>query len=184
SFTRRALISETTERGKQMSYSYMITNREDVNGTSPDDTQPLPGGELWFYFSNVGPNDTNAADYDLTPDADGEPSVSPPADFLADLQTDLDATVTNNTAQLAIFIHGLANSFASGINDTGTIGQGLAQAGYGGLVIGFSWPSYGLFDSVVDYSGVRQNIDGSLESFGNLLALVQTLRAGRAAGVS
>ena len=31
-----------------MSKSYMITNRQDVNGTSPSDTQPLPGGELFY----------------------------------------------------------------------------------------------------------------------------------------
>ena len=167
-----------------MSNSYMITNRQDVNGTSPADTQPLPGGELWFYLSTTGPHDITAADYNLTPDAEGKASVSPPADFLADLQADLNATVTNNTAQLVIFIHGLANSFASGIYDTGTLGAGLAQAGYGGLVIGFSWPSYGLFDSVVDYSGVRQNINGSLASFSSLLEMVQTLRAGLASGVN
>lgn len=167
-----------------MSNSYMITNRQDVNGTSPDDTQPLPGGELWFYLSTAGPHDTNAADYNLTPDAGGKASVSPPADFLAELQADLNATVANDTAQLVIFIHGLANSFASGIDDTGTLGAGLAQAGFGGLVIGFSWPSYGLFDSVVDYGGVRQNINGSLASFASLLETIQTLRAGLASGVS
>lgn len=167
-----------------MSKSYMITNRQDVNGTSPADTQPLPGGELWFYLSTTGPNDTNAANYQLTAGAGGKASVAPPSDFLACLQADLDATVTDNTAQLVVFIHGLANSFASGVDDTGTLGQGLAQANYGGLVIGFSWPSYGLFDSVIDYSGVRQNINGSLESFGSLLAMVQTLRAGLAGGVN
>ncbi|HKS29431.1 MAG TPA: alpha/beta hydrolase [Pyrinomonadaceae bacterium] len=167
-----------------MSNSYMITNRKDVNGTSSSDTQPLPDGQLWFYLSTTGPNDTNAADYSLTKDAGGEPSVSPPADFLADLQADLNATVTNNTAQLVIFIHGLADSFAQGVYDTGTIGAGLAQAGSGALVIGFSWPSYGLFDSVLDYKGVRRNINNSLESFSSLLAMVQTLSAGLASGVS
>lgn len=167
-----------------MSNSYMITNRQNVNGTSPADTQPLPSGELWFYLSTTGPNDTNAADYNLTKDAGGKASVSPPADFLADLQADLNATVTNNTAQLSIFIHGLANSFAQGISDTGTIGAGLAQAGSGGLVIGFSWPSYGLFYSVLDYKGVRENINNSLDSFSSLLAMVQTLSAGLASGVT
>ncbi|HEV7892643.1 MAG TPA: alpha/beta hydrolase [Pyrinomonadaceae bacterium] len=167
-----------------MSNSYMITNRQDVNGTSRDDTNPLTGGELWFYLSDAGPNDTNVADFSLTPDAEGQPSVSPPDDFLADLLADLNATVTNDTAQLVIFIHGLANSFASGVDDTGTIGAGLAQAGFGGLVIGFSWPSYGLFDSVVDYGDVRENIDGSLESFASLLEMVQTLRAGLDGGAS
>jgi hypothetical protein len=139
---------------------------------------------LWFYLSNAGPNDANAADYNLTPDAEGKASVSPPADFLADLLADLNATVTNNTAQLVIFIHGLANSFASGVDDTGTIGGGLARAGFGGLVIGFSWPSYGLFDSVTDYGGVRQNINGSPESFASLLEMVETLRAGLDGGAS
>ncbi|MFL6336901.1 MAG: alpha/beta hydrolase [Pyrinomonadaceae bacterium] len=167
-----------------MSNSYMITNRQDVTGTSPDNTLPLPSGELWFYLSTDGPHDTNVADYQLTADAKGQASVSPPADFLAALQADLDATITNNSAQLVIFIHGLANSFASGINDTGTLGAGLAQADFGGLVIGFSWPSYGLFDSVVDYEGVRQNINDSLENFASLLSLVQTLRAGLAGGVA
>lgn len=167
-----------------MSKSYMITNRQDVNGTSPSDTQPLPGGELWFYLSTNGPNDTNAADYQLTAGAGGKASVAPPADFLADLQADLNATVTNNTAQLVIFIHGLANSFTSGVYDVGTLGAGLAQQGFGGLVIGFSWPSYGLFDSVIDYMGVRQNINDSLASFASLLAMVQTLRAGLAGGAS
>ena len=167
-----------------MSKSYMITNRQDVNGTSPSDTRPLPGGELWFYLSTSGPHDTNAADYKLTTGAGGKASTSPPADFLADLQADLNATVTNDTAQLVIFIHGLANSFASGIYDTGTLGTGLAQAGYGGLVIGFSWPSYGLFESVVDYGGVRKNINGSLESFASLLAMIPTLNAGLPGGAN
>lgn len=167
-----------------MSKSYMITNRQDVNGTSSDNTSPLTGGELWFYLSDTGPNDTNASDYNLTNDANGKPSVSPPADFLADLLTDLNATVTDNTAQLVVFIHGLANSFASGVDDTGTIGAGLANAGFGGLVIGFSWPSYGLFDSVIDYAGVRSNINGSLESFASLFEMVQTLRAGLDGGAN
>jgi hypothetical protein len=168
-----------------MPNSYMITNRQDVNGTSPDDTQPLPGGGLWFYLSDAGANDTNATDYGLTPDANGQASVSPPADFLSALQADLNATVTNDTAQLVIFIHGLANSFSSAIDGTGTLGAGLAQAaGFGGLVIGFSWPSFALFDSVVYYGKVRENINGSLESFASLFETVQTLRAGLPAGAN
>jgi len=166
-----------------MSNSYMITNRQDVNGTQPDNTSPLLGGELWFYLSGT-PNDPTASDYRLTPEAGEKPSVSPPADFLTDLLGDLKATVTNNTAQLVIFIHGLANSFASAINDTGTIGTGLKDAGFGGLVIGFSWPSYGIFDSIIDYAGVRQNINGSLESFASLWEMVQTLRAGLDSGTN
>ena len=167
-----------------MSKSYMITNRQDVSGTSRSDTNPLPGGELWFYLSTAGANDTNAADYALTPDANGQASAAAPADFLADLQADLNATVSNNTAQLVIFIHGLANSFASAIVDTGTLGAGLARQGFGGLVIGFSWPSYALVDSVVDYGDIRQNINDSLASFTNLFGMVGALRAGLAGGVS
>jgi esterase/lipase superfamily enzyme len=73
-----------------------------------------------------------------------------------------------------------------------TLGSGLQQyANYYGLVISFDWPSYGELDSSIYYSSspysfpptktfgtVRDNINGTVGAFGNLITMLQQIQSG------
>ena len=102
--------------------------------------------------------------------------------FLSDLQTDLASTVDENgNANLAVYIHGLGNTFDRCDRGNSRVWFRARQpGGVNGLLIGFDWPSYGTVVSaiasyyattqinwpVVNTSGtIRDNTNGSVNSF-------------------
>src|SRR5215211_7138825 len=109
--------------------------------------------------------------------------------FLAALAADLNLTVdAKGHANLAVYIHGLGNTYEDAITATADFGTALATLGnYQGLLIGFSWPSYG--ETVAGLSSyyatgrppqytagtIRDNINGSVESFGALIHMLLSL---------
>jgi esterase/lipase superfamily enzyme len=108
---------------------------------------------------------------------------------LAALAADLNQTVdAKGHANLAVYIHGLGNTYDDAISATADFGTALATFGnYNGLLIGFSWPSYG--ETVAGLSSyyatgqppqftsgtIRDNINGSVESFGALIHMLLSL---------
>jgi esterase/lipase superfamily enzyme len=163
------------------SNSYIVTNRNDPYTWFPDSTYyvvPLPAGELSF--------STAGSPYDQSPD-DYSDVTSSSDEFMSQLQADLEKTVdANGQANLAIYIHGLGNTYDDAITGTAALGSALFGSGYTGLVIGFSWPSYSdLVAPLASYyatsrppqstSGtIRDNINGSTGSF---VTLIQALLA-------
>ena len=160
--------------------SYFITNRNDPETIWVDSTTVVVPGPLSYYLSNT-PYDQSTDDYNAI-------SWS---SFLSDLKTDLASTVDENgNANLAVYIHGLGNTFDDAIEETAAFGSALASpGGFNGLVIGFDWPSYGTAVSalasyyattginwpVVNTSGtIRDNINGSIKSF---VTVIQNLLA-------
>ena len=183
--------NEVVESEMVFSNSYMITNRAnpslDTNTSYTNDTTaivPLPAGELSFYMADA-PYDTTPGDYDSV----GWTS------FSQALINDLNKTGSNGVKNITIFIHGLDTEWPQSFYDLGMYGQGLQANGYEGLVIGFSWPSYAdrptfsihLEDQLAYYAtsyiqtassgSIRDNINGSVESFYNLLDTVMGLKS-------
>lgn len=163
--------------------SYIITNRNDPYTLFPDSQSyvvPLPAGELYFSTSPYT-YDQYSEDYSwVTQDS---------SDFINALTTDLSKTIdSNGHANLAVYIHGLGNTYDDAISATANFGMGLAVTGdYNGLVIGFSWPSYSeLVAGESSYyatsyppqntSGtIRDNINGSVLSFYNMIQMLLNL---------
>jgi len=167
------------------SNSYMITNRATPGTTTFQDIKPLSGANassLWWYMS-PNPNDPTVANY--SPQS-SNPTTGPPPSFQTDLIAQLKALPK---PQLALYIHGLGNTWSDAVNETGLLGQYLANAEFPGLVIGFSWPSYNEGDSAGAYASeyafpppgtsgtIRDNIGGSYESFGNLMSFLENMMA-------
>lgn len=155
--------------------SYLITNRNDPKTYLVDSQTIVIPGPTSIYLSNTP--------YDQSPD---DYSTADPTDFFSELETDLASTVdANGNANLAVYIHGLGNTFDDAITETAAFGSALASpGGYGGLLIAFDWPSYSFFvaEEVSYYattpinwpvqtsSGtIRDNINGSIDSFVNLI---------------
>ncbi len=151
--------------------SYFITNRNDPTTIWVDSSSVVIPGPLSYYISNT-PYDQETDDY----------STTNWNAFLSNLETDLRSTVDENgNANLAVYIHGLGNTFDDAITEAAAFGSALASpGGYGGLLIAFSWPSYGTAVSalasyyattqinwpVVNTKGtIRDNINGSIASF-------------------
>ncbi len=151
--------------------SYFITNRNDPTTLWVDSKSIVVPGPLTYYLAN-NPYDQSADDY----------SSVDPGEFLSNLETELQSTVdANGKANLVVYIHGLGNTFDEAITETAAFGSYLASPGeYGGLVIGFDWPSYSMFVAelanyyattqinwpVKNTSGtIRDNINGSVDSF-------------------
>lgn len=161
-------------------YSYMITNRRYPTAII-DPQSPLDGNALWWYVSTAQANDPDYQDFQsLSTDAQAD---APPK-FLSAVVTELQ-NQHSATPNLTLFIHGLDTDWSRAVSDTATLGANLAgMAGYGGLVIGFSWPSMGELD-LVEYADAfpqpattgtaRGNIISSLDSFGSLIAFTQQL---------
>jgi len=160
--------------------SYFITNRNDPETILVDSRSVVIPGPLSYYMSN--------AQYDQSPD---DYSASDSSNFFTQLESDLQATVdANGNANLAVYIHGLGNTFDDAITETAAFGSALGiTGGYGGLLIAFDWPSYGTLVSalasyyattpinwpVVNTKGtIRDNINGSIDSF---VAVVKSLVA-------
>lgn len=155
--------------------SYMITSRAEPTSLLGQD--PLSGNELWWYES-TSPNDT---DYEHFNANSRSATTAPPTSFTADIQAQLGA---QTKPSLTIFIHGLDCFWKDAVLYTGQLGANLAQAGYEGLVIGFSWPSNGPDDLVHYATGyppqakqgtVRGNILLSVGSFGSLMSWLREL---------
>src|SRR5271163_987661 len=168
--------------------SYILTTRDRPPATSKSQTFPLPNGALWWYTApeQYDPEVAAYAAVGL------QPSASPPPAFLAVLESDLQIAITNGFPQLTLVIHGLANLFGDSIAELAALGGGLQQyAQYYGLVISFDWPSYDEIDSFLpsNYAplpyrfppsttsgSIRGNINGSVQSFGTLIAMLQQLQ--------
>jgi hypothetical protein len=167
--------------------SYIITARGLPSSTYYLNIAPLPDNKLWFY--------TAPGQYD--PDASKYGPVSPasqalPQPFLDLLTADLTVAAANGCPQLTVIIHGLGNLFTDAVAEMTTLGSGLQQyAKYYGLVISFDWPSYGELDSSIYYSSspyyfpptntsgtVRDNINGTVGAFGNLITMLQQIQRG------
>jgi len=163
--------------GVPFASSYMITNRATPFARTRASIVPLPPGELTFF--------TAAGAYQASQvHARYQPTSA--QSFIASLRSDLNAQPTARKS-LAIYIHGLGNLLNDALATTATFGCALAQpqqgfsTGYTGLVIGFSWPSYGSAESAVFYASnppnppsgtIRDNILGSVDSF---VSMVQQL---------
>ena len=166
--------------------SYMVTNRTDpTSGTQ----SPLSGSALWWYLS-PNPKDQNPDNF---VNQSTSPSSTPPATFSDAITAQLQAM---SRPSLTVFVHGLdclwvpsAVTKTNAVMYTGLLGQNLANAGYGGLVIGFSWPSNGPLDALqyadgypptVPASGwdARGNILRSVDSFAALFRWIAQLAAG------
>ena len=167
--------------GVPFAFSYMITNRNNPWATARSAIVPAPPGSLSFYTaSGAYRSDVPRLRYQSTT----------LQTFLSRLRADLNRQ-PGIRKSLALFIHGLGSLFSHAIVETAAFGcalaksQGAAAPGYPGLVIGFSWPSYGLVDSTAFYASnppsppsgtIRDNILGSRESFVSLMQILDGLR--------
>jgi esterase/lipase superfamily enzyme len=160
--------------------SYFITNRNDPTTIWVDSASYVIPGPLLYYTSST-PYDQTTDDY----------STIDWPDFLKNLEADLASTVdASGHANLAVYIHGLGNTFDGSITEAAAFGCALASpGGFGGLLIAFDWPSYGtLVSALASYyattginwpvqntSGtIRDNINGSVDSF---VTVIQNLLA-------
>ena len=121
-------------------YSYMITNRTYPWSTWSEYIYPTAAGTL-FYFMAPGANNINAADY-LQINNNAVPPPMP-SSVQSSLEADIESTGPRGQRQVTLYIHGLANYLTDACGELGQFGQNLAAQGYKGLLIGFSWPSYG-----------------------------------------
>ncbi len=165
--------------------SYVITARVSPSSTYYANIAPLPNNELWFYTAQgqYVPEATNYAP--VSPASQG-----PPQAFLDLLAVDLNTAVANGCPQLTVIIHGLGTLFADAVTEMTALGNGLQQyANYCGLVISFDWPSYGELDSSIYYASspysfpptktsgtVRDNINGTVGAFRNLITMLQQIQ--------
>ena len=162
------------------SYSYMITNRAMPFATSGASIVPGAPGSLTFFTAPGAYQSQNPmTNYvEVTQDV-----------FLERLKADLAKAQGSRSLHLGIYVHGLGNYLTDAMTETAQFGCNLAVAGgYPGLLIGFSWPSYGVFDSGLYYategppppplipqrSGtIRDNILGSRSSFAAMVKLLE-----------
>ena len=129
-----------------ISYSYMITNRAYTWDQYAYWTYPVapPGNN--FYFVAPGANNSNPNVYQqIGPGAAG----SMPPSFQSQLEFDIVEAVRGGGPEVTVYIHGLAYHLSDACNTLGWFGTNLAALPqpYKGLLIGFSWPSYGDYES-------------------------------------
>ncbi len=162
-----------------ISNSYMVTNRAYPWEGWSTYIYPLP---LWdnFYFLAPGANNPNWQQYKNGPNSTGPM----PSSYQSALEADIASAVQSGGRQVTVFIHGLSYVLSDACERLGTYGRNLASQGYKGLLIGFSWPSYGSVDSYLYYGSrpysfppkppgygtIRDNIQGSTKSLLNLLS--------------
>ena len=165
--------------GAQISNSYMVTNRAYPWEEWSTHIYPLPIRDN-FYFLAAGANNPNWQQYKNGPNSTG----SMPSSYQSALEADIASAVQSGGRQVTVFIHGLSYVLSDACERLGTYGQNLALQGYKGLLIGFSWPSYGSVDSYLyygsrpysfppkppEYGTIRDNIQGSTKSLLNLLS--------------
>lgn len=163
------------------SYSYMVTNRAMPFETDEKNTVPAAPGDLIYYNADGPYQGKNVETNYLEVDA---------ATFYSRLRADLAKAKFGGDTHLALYVHGLGNTFSGALTEAAQFGCKLANdASYPGLVIGYSWPSYDIHDSLLNYAtiappppplmpqrsgSIRDNILGSRTSFNNLLNEIQT----------
>jgi hypothetical protein len=165
-----------------ISNSYMITNRANTWDQYAYWTYPVapPGNN--FYFVAPDANNSNSKAYQqIGPGSAG----SMPPGFQSQLEADIVAAVQGGGPEVTVYIHGLAYHLCDACETLGHFGAGLAALPkpYKGLLIGFSWPSYGDYESwkyygplpysfppTTDSETIRGNINGSTASLLNLLS--------------
>lgn len=170
-----------------MANSYMITNRNQPAATSFWKIVPLSGNQvasLWWYMANGAYNQTPA---DYIQQA-SNPSQTPPSNFQNAIVAQLKA---QTTPRLVAYIHGLGDLWNNAIISSALFASNLATlptfgGGYTGLLVGFSWPSYNEIESDAAYGtswpsektsgSIRDNINGSVQSFGSLISWLQNMR--------
>lgn len=162
-------------------YTYMITNRATPYATTKDDIVPGAPGSLTFW--------TAPGTYQST-STEGTYEEVTQAVFLERLAADLALASSAGKLHLGLYVHGLGNTFTDALSEAATFGCALATSGsWPGLLIGFSWPSYDLFDSAGYYAttgppppplvpqtsgSIRDNVLGSRQSFDALIQLLET----------
>lgn len=167
--------------GVPFAYSYMVTNRATPFAASESQIVPAAPGTLTFF--------TAAGAYQSSDPQKNYQQVTQEV-FLTRLAADLARTKTNGSQHLGVYVHGLGNLLTDAMTETAQFGCSLAGSGpWPGLLIGFSWPSYDLFDSGLFYAtegpplppltpqrsgSIRDNILGSRGSFAALLTLLQS----------
>jgi esterase/lipase superfamily enzyme len=171
-----------TAPGVQFAYSYMVTNR--ATPFAPyrsDGIVPSAPGTLSFWTA-PGPYQSSDPQTNYT-------EVTQ-AVFLERLTADLALAASAGKLHLGMYVHGLGNVFTDALTEAAQFGCALATSGsWPGLLIGFSWPSYGALESTVFYAtagpppppvtpqtsgSIRDNILGSRQSFDALLQLLET----------
>jgi len=159
-------------------HSYMITNRANPMSDWSYEQYPLPPSQLNF-FLGAGQYNPNISQF-----TQSGPTAQPPTQFLTALTAEARAA-----GQITVVIHGLDNFFDNATQLTMHLGAQLTAQQYSGLVIGFSWPSYGLADSTHYYGSlpysfpptatngtIRDNINGSVQSFFTLVSMLRQIK--------
>lgn len=162
-------------------YSYMVTNRATPFATTRADIVPAAPGALTFWTAE-GPYQSSNPQATYTEVTE--------AVFLERLAADLARAAAGGQLHLGLYVHGLGNLFTDALAEAATFGCALQTAGqWPGLLIGFSWPSYDLFDAAVYYASsgpppppltpqtsgtIRDNVLGSRQSFDALVQLLAT----------
>ncbi|MCZ6774701.1 MAG: alpha/beta hydrolase [Proteobacteria bacterium] len=168
--------------------SYMITNRQSAGSSGTTDVVPLSGSridDLYWYMAGGAFNTTPGAYITQS----SNPSTTAPPSFQSAIVDQLNAQTTS--PRLVVYIHGLGNNWDDAIKSSQYFAKYLATSpsfggGYPGLLVGFSWPSYEPFTSELNYAtswppeltsgSIRDNINGSIESFGSLISWMQDIR--------
>jgi len=120
--------------------SYFITNRSDPETIWVDSASYVTPGDLSYYMSNT--------QYDQSPD---DYSTTNASNFLSSLQADLQNTVdSNGNANLAVYIHGLGNTFDDAITESAAFGSAL------GITGGFIYKDKSIMDTMVRVFNAEQ----------------------------
>lgn len=173
-------VRETgTCAGVSFSYSYMVTNRATPFATTHADVVPAAPSSLTFWTA-PGAYQTSSPQQNYT-------EVTQEV-FVDRLKADLALAAAGGKLHLGLYVHGLGNLFTDALTEAAAFGCALKTSGsWPGLLIGFSWPSYDMFDSAYYYAStgpppppvtpqtsgtIRDNILGSRQSFDALVQLL------------
>lgn len=200
--------------------SYMITNRSLGSNHQPETEskkiKAVPSDGLYFFTAPGGYNH-DPSQFTLDVSSGSDPLTTLPKGFFEKLLFDLLQTRAPvvvdgpigplpSPMQLTLYIHGLANDWASAVTSSMDFGESLLNGAatwarkpppvpsdsyrYDGLVIGFTWPSadaiysdlhYGAYDRETGRTeatpNTRGNILDSLESFGTLMKILGDLKS-------
>ncbi|MCW5893937.1 MAG: alpha/beta hydrolase [bacterium] len=174
-----AVRTTGTCSGVPFAYSYMVTNRATPFATAKDAVVPGAPGSLTFW--------TASGAYQSSDPQSTYTEVTETV-FLERLQADLALAASAGRLHLGLYVHGLGNLFTEALAEAAAFGCALERSGqWPGLLIGFSWPSYDLFDSAYYYASsgpppppltpqtsgtIRDNVLGSRQSFDALVQLL------------
>jgi hypothetical protein len=170
--------------------SYMVTNRYYPREQWSDSIYPLPATQNHYLWA-PGANNSDDSKYQAFA---GSPTSSMPQGYQNMLAADIRNAVRNGGEQVTLLIHGMGYYFSDACYLLGTAGKNIGLQGYKGLLVGFSWPSYGSAASVkwygslpysfpptAEYGTIRDNIQGSTRSllylFNQLVPLCKSFGA-------